>query len=140
MNVTEIEAIIPHRHPFLLIDGITELVPGKWAVGRKKVNMDDVFLQVGSDGKHVMPLVLVLEAMAQVGAVAVLSCPQYRNKITLLAGINEARFFRDVLTGDELSLEAKITGFKGKIGRRNCRALVGDLVVAKAEILFALVY
>lgn len=139
MNISEIEAIIPHRHPFLLIDSITELVPGKWAVGLKKVSMDDVFLQAGPDGKHVLPPVLVLESMAQVGAVAVLSCPQYRNKITLLAGINGARFFRDVLPGNELRLEAEITRLKGKMGRRNCRALVGDTVVAKAEILFALV-
>lgn len=139
MNISEIEAIIPHRYPFLLIDSITELVPGKWAVGRKKVTIDNVFLQVGPDGKHVLSPAIVLEAMAQVGAVAVLSCPQYRNKITLLAGINGARFYRDVLTGDELRLEAEITRLKEKIGRRSCRALVGDTVVAKADILFALV-
>ncbi len=138
MNIKEIEAIIPHRYPFLFIDRITELLPGKRAVGQKKVSINDFFLQTGPNGKHLMPPVLILEAMGQVGAVAILSCPQYRNKSTLLAGIDKACFLKDVMPGDVLRLEAEITQLKGKIGRRKCQALVGDTVVAKAEILFAL--
>jgi len=139
VNTREIEAIIPHRFPFLLVDRISELVPGKWAVGHKRVSTGEFFLQAGPGDKQMLPRALVLEAMAQVGAVAVLSHPRHRGKSTLLAGINGAGFFKDVTPGDELRLEAEITQFKGRMGKRKCRALVGDVLVAKAEILFALV-
>lgn len=139
MNAREIEAIIPHRYPFLLVDRISELIPGNWAVGHKRISAGEFFLQAGPGGKQILPRALVLEAMAQVGAVAVLSHPRYRSKSTLLAGINGAAFMRDVVPGDELRLEAEITQVKGKIGKRKCRALVRDVLAAKAEILFALV-
>lgn len=139
MDIREIEAIIPHRYPFLLLDRVTELVPGKRAAGFKKVTTGDLFLQSGPGGKLLMPPVIVLEAMAQVGAVAVLSSPLCYGKTTLLAGIDGARFLKDVVPGDELRLEAEIIRFNKKMGRRKCRALVGSTVVAEAGILFAVV-
>ncbi|MTI84459.1 MAG: 3-hydroxyacyl-[acyl-carrier-protein] dehydratase FabZ [Firmicutes bacterium] len=139
MDVREIEGIIPHRYPFLLVEGISELIPGSWAVGHKRVSAGEFFLQDGPGGKQVLPRALVLEAMAQVGAVAFLSHPLYRGKSTLLAGINEAAFMRDVAAGDEIRLEAEVTKIKGNIGKRKCRALVRDVLVAKADILFALI-
>ncbi len=139
LTAREIEGIIPHRYPFLLVDGISELTPGSRAVGHKRVSAGEFFLQKGPGGKQILPRALVLEAMAQVGSVAVLSHPLYRGKSTLLAGINGATFMREVMPGDVIRLEAEITKVKGKIGKRKCRALVRDLLVAKADILFALV-
>ncbi len=139
LTAREIEGIIPHRYPFLLVDGISELIPGSRAMGHKRVSAGEFFLQDEPGGKQILPRALVLEAMAQVGAVAVLSHSLYRGKSTLLAGINGAAFMKDVAAGDEIRLEAEVTKIKGNIGKRKCRALVRDVLVAKADILFALI-
>lgn len=138
MDQAQIEAVIPHRSPFLLVDKIIELVPGRRAVGLKKVCDDDRFLLANVNGKRMMPGTLVLEAMAQVGALAVLSLSEYYGKTTLLAGIENARFYREVYPGEEIRMEAEIVRLKKKAGKRRCRAIVGGQLVAEADLLFVL--
>ncbi|MCL5058113.1 MAG: 3-hydroxyacyl-[acyl-carrier-protein] dehydratase FabZ [Actinobacteria bacterium] len=139
MERWQIEMIIPHRPPFLLVDKIIELVPGQKAVGLTMVSEDGCLLADCGGGKRAMPGTLVLEVMGQVGAVAVLSLPEHRGKITMLAGIDNARFYGNVPPCAELRVEAEITGLKMNIGRRRCRAKVGETVIAKADLLFVLV-
>lgn len=138
MPPVEIETILGHRYPFLLLDRIDGLVPGKQAIGYKKISKGEFFLQTGPKGTQIFPRVLVLEAMAQTGAAAILCHPPYRHHRTLLAGIDHAHFFQDVFVGDELVLKAEITRLRGKIGRRKCQALVEGVLKAQAEIIFAL--
>ena len=138
MNQAQIKAVIPHRPPFLLVDKIVELAPGRSAVGLKKVCDNDGCLLALCNGKRIMSGALVLEAMAQVGAVAVLSLPEHRGKATLMAGIENARFYRDVLPGEEIRIEAEIVTMKRKFGKRRCRAMVEGNVVAEADLLFVL--
>ena len=138
MEKTKIQEIIPHRPPFLLVDEIIDLVPGRRAVGIKKVSQSDCFLQSHCGGKKTMPGVLVLEAMAQVGSVAVLSLPRNRGSITLLAGIDDAHFYREVQPGEELIMEAEIIKMKKTFGRRRCLARVGEELVARADLLFSI--
>ncbi len=132
-----IESIIPHRSPFLMVDEIVELEPGKRAVGIKRIYASASCLP-GERCVQAVPPVLLLESMAQIGAVAVLSLPGNRGKITLLTGIENARFYTEVLPGEEIRVEAEIVRMKGRFGRRRCRAAVGGNMVAEAEILFAL--
>ena len=139
MERSEIETIIPHRYPFLLIDRIVELKPGRRAIGLKLVTENDQYMQALPGYRPSMPGVLILEALAQVGAVALLSSPLYYGKVTLLTGINGAHFYYEVFPGDELRLEAEITRIKGKMGKRKCQALVGKNIVAEAELLFFLI-
>jgi len=138
MDCSQIEAVIPHRSPFLLVDRIIELEPGRRAVGIKKVCDDGSHLLAESNGKRVMPGALVLEAMAQVGAVAVLSLPEHRGKTTLLAGIENARFYREVYPGEEIRMEVEIVKLKKKAGKRRGRAMVEGHIVAEADLLFVL--
>lgn len=138
MEQSEIKALIPHRSPFLLVDKIIELVPGRHAVGLKKVCDNDGCLLADYNGKRMMPGALVLEAMAQVGAVAVLSLPEYRGKTTLLAGIENARFYREVWPGEEIRMEVEIVKLKKKAGKRRGRAMVGENIVVEADLLFVL--
>lgn len=138
MDQSQIKAVIPHRPPFLLVDRIVELAPGRRAVGLKKVSHNEDCLLACRNGRRVLPGALVLEAMAQVGAVAVLSLPEHRGKTTLLAGIENASFNREVLPGEVIRIEAEIVKLKKKIGRRKCRATVEGNLVAEADLLFVL--
>ncbi len=138
MDQAQIEAVIPHRPPFLLVDKIIELAPGRHAVGLKKVCDNDSCLLALCNVKRIMSGALLLEAMAQVGAVAVLSHPEHRGKITLMTGIENARFYRYVLPGEEVRIEAEIVTMKKKFGKRRCQAIVEGDVVAEADLLFVL--
>jgi 3-hydroxyacyl-[acyl-carrier-protein] dehydratase len=134
---SEIEAILPHREPFLLLDEVLVLEPGKRAVARKVVRADEWYLSGHFPGRPVMPGVLIVEAMAQAGAVAVLSEEENRGKIALFAGIDDCRFKRIVEPGDELELECTLEAVRGPIGRGKARATVGGKLVARATLTFA---
>ncbi|MCL5040820.1 MAG: 3-hydroxyacyl-ACP dehydratase FabZ [Firmicutes bacterium] len=138
LTAQQIQQVIPHRYPFLLVDRIIELEGGKRAVGLKNVSSNEPFFQGHFPGRPVMPGVLIVEAMAQVGAVALLSLPENKGKIGLFAGIDNVRFRRTVEPGDQLRLEVEITRSKGAIGKGHGRALVGDEVAAEGDLLFAL--
>ncbi|HHY60222.1 MAG TPA: 3-hydroxyacyl-ACP dehydratase FabZ [Clostridia bacterium] len=133
----DIQRIIPHRYPFLLVDRILELEPGKRAVGIKNVTANEPFFVGHFPGYPVMPGVLVMEALAQVGAVALLQMPEFQGKLAFLAGLENVRFRRQVVPGDVLRLEVELTRLKGRVGKGLGRALVGEEVAAEGEILFA---
>ncbi len=137
-TTSEIMDIIPHRYPFLLIDTIEELEPGVRAVGRKCVSAGEPYFQGHFPGNPVMPGVLIMEALAQVGAVAILSQPEWKGKTAYFAGIDKAKFRKMVVPGDVLSLEMEIVKIKGPIGVGKARASVDGRVAAEAEMTFAI--
>ena len=133
-----IKAIIPHREPFLLVDRIEEFVPGESAVGFLAVT-DQMFWVPGHFPDYaVMPGVLIVEALAQVGSVAMLALPENRGKIGFFAGIDKERFKRQVRPGDTLRLECTITKRRGPIGWGEAKAYVGDELVCSGELMFAI--
>ena len=132
-----IELIIPHREPFLLVDEILELVPGQRAVGVKRVTGQEDWFRGHFPEYPVMPGVLIVEALAQTGAVAILSMSDMKGKIALFAGIDKMRFKRQVKPGDELRLECEIIKVKGPVGKGSAKATVNGEVVAQGELLFA---
>lgn len=134
----EIMEIIPHRHPFLLIDTIEELEIGVKAVGKKCVSMNEPYFAGHFPGNPVMPGVLIIEALAQVGAVAMLSMPEIKGKIAYFAGINNAKFRQKVVPGDVLELETEIIKVKGPIGIGRAVAKVEGKKVCEAELTFAI--
>lgn len=138
MNIDEIQKILPHRYPFLLVDRILEIEQGKKAVGIKNVTVNEPFFQGHFPGNPIMPGVLIVEAMAQVGAVAVLSMEDNRGKLALFAGIDKARFRRPVIPGDQLRMEVELIKVKGSMGKGKGVAYVGDELVAEAELMFVL--
>jgi 3-hydroxyacyl-[acyl-carrier-protein] dehydratase len=133
----EIEAILPHREPFLLIDEVLELEPGERVVARKRVRDDEWYLRGHFPGRPVMPGVLIVEAMAQTGAVAVLAEEENRGRIALFAGIDDTRFKRIVEPGDELELECTLEQVRGPIGKGKARATVGGELAARGTLTFA---
>lgn len=139
MNIREIMEVLPHRYPFLLVDRIVEMVPGVRAAGVKNVTANEPFFQGHFPGYPVMPGVLIIEAMAQVGAVAVLSTPDFGGKLALFAGIDKARFRRQVVPGDVLHLEVEIVHMRGSMGKGKGLARVDGEPAAEAELLFAVV-
>lgn len=138
LGAAEIQEIIPHRYPFLLVDKIIELEEGKRAVGLKNVTINEPFFQGHFPGYPVMPGVLLVEAMAQVGAVALLKMPEYAGKIAFFAGIDSVRFRQQVRPGDQLRIEVEFLKIKGSIGKARGRVLVGGSVAAEGEFMFAL--
>ncbi len=134
----EIMNIIPHRYPFLLVDTIEELEPGVRALGRKCVSVNEPFFQGHFPGNPVMPGVLIIEALAQVGAVAMLSQPQFQGRTAYFAGIEKARFRQKVVPGDVLLLETEIIKVKGPVGVGRATAKVNDKVAAQAELTFSI--
>jgi len=139
INVEEIMEYIPHRYPFLLIDRIIEFEPGKRAVGIKNVTINEWFFQGHFPEMPIMPGVLILEALAQLGAVVVLYGHQNEGKIPVFAGVDKLRFRRQVVPGDQLRLEAEISKMKGSIGKGVVRALVDGEVAVEGQVMFALV-
>ncbi|MBO8129076.1 MAG: 3-hydroxyacyl-ACP dehydratase FabZ [Peptococcaceae bacterium] len=137
LDIKEIKKILPHRYPFLLVDRIIELEPGKRAVGIKNVTANEPFFQGHFPDYPVMPGVLILEALAQVGAVAALSMATFKDKVPLFTGIDGARFRRQVVPGDQLRLEVEITRLRGKIGKCRAVAYVDETKAAEAELMFA---
>ena len=138
LTTKEIMEIIPHRHPFLLIDTIESLEPGVGAVGKKCVSGNEPFFAGHFPGNPVMPGALIIEALAQVGAVAMLSLPEMKGKTAYFAGIDKAKFRRKVLPGDVLLLETIITKVKGPVGVGRAVATVDGRKVAEAELTFAI--
>ncbi|HHX12892.1 MAG TPA: 3-hydroxyacyl-ACP dehydratase FabZ [Clostridiales bacterium] len=138
LNIEEIKKIIPHRPPMLLIDRIDELEPGVRAVGRKCVSMNEPFFTGHFPEKPVMPGVLILEAMAQTGAVAMLSLKEYAGKIMYFGGMDKVKFKRQVVPGDVLRLEVEIIKNKGGFGVGNGAVYVDDEIAASAVITFAI--
>lgn len=134
----EIMEIIPHRTPFLLIDTIEELEPGKRAVGKKCVSFQEPYFAGHFPNNPVMPGVLIIEAMAQVGAVAILGQKEWKGKTAYFVGIDNARFKKKVFPGDVLMLETSIVKWKGPIGMGLANAYVDGKMVAKAELTFAI--
>jgi 3-hydroxyacyl-[acyl-carrier-protein] dehydratase len=129
-----IESLIPHRPPFLLVDEIVELDPGKRVVGRREIRADDWWFAGHFPERPVMPGVLTIEAIAQAGAVAVLADEANRGKIPFFAGIDDCRFKRVVEPGDVLTLECEFVRVRGPIAKGEGRALVGDEVAASATL------
>jgi 3-hydroxyacyl-[acyl-carrier-protein] dehydratase len=135
----EIQRIIPHRFPFLLIDRIVELEPGKRIVGLKNVTANEPFFQGHFPGRPIMPGVLIVEALAQAGSVLLLAQPEERGKLPLFAGIDHLRFRRQVVPGDQLRLEVEFTMRRRSIGRGQARATVDGELAAEGELTFAVV-
>jgi len=132
-------ATIPHRYPMLMVDRVLEIEPGKRVVAIKNISANEPVFQGHYPGNPIFPGVLMLEAMAQAGGVALMSQPEFAGKVPLLAGIDEAKFKKPVLPGDQLRLEVEIIAMRRGLGIGKGRALVGDELKAEATIKFALV-
>jgi 3-hydroxyacyl-[acyl-carrier-protein] dehydratase len=133
----QIEEILPHRDPFLFLDEVTVLEPGSRVVARKRVREDEWFLTGHFPGRPIMPGVIIVEALAQAGAVAVLSEEANRGKLALFAGIDGVRFKRIVSPGDDLTLTCEVESVRGPIGRGRATATVGGEVAARGTLTFA---
>ena len=137
LGTNRIQEILPHRWPFLLVDRITDYAPGQWAKGVKCVTVNEPFFCGHFPRHHVMPGVLILEALAQVGAVAVLTKPENQGKIAFFGGIKEARFRAQVRPGDRLELSCTLIKEKGPVGVGEAVATVDGRVAARAVLTFA---
>ena len=133
----QIEEILPHRDPFLFLDEVVVLEPGARVVARKSVREDEWFLTGHFPGRPIMPGVIIVEAMAQTGAVAVLADEANRGKLALFAGIDGVRFKRMVLPGDELELTCELERMRGPVGRGKATATVGGELAARGTLMFA---
>ncbi len=138
MDIVEIQKILPHRYPFLLVDRILEVEEGKRALGLKNVTVNEPFFQGHFPGYPVMPGVLLVEAMAQVGAVAILSKPEYQGKLALFAGIDKLRFRKQVFPGDQLLIEVEMLKIKANIGKATGKVTIDGKLVCAGEIMFAI--
>lgn len=139
LNNIDIQNIIPHRYPFLLVDKITDIEYGKKAVGIKNVTVNEPFFQGHFPGNPIMPGVLIVEAMAQVGAVSILGMEGNKGKLAVFTGIDGLRFRRQVVPGDTLRMEVEMLAFKRGIGKAKAAAYVEDELAASGELMFAIV-
>ena len=137
LNIEQIQEIIPHRPPFLLVDRIVDGEEGKWAKGIKCVSANEPFFQGHFPQYHVMPGVLIIEALAQVGAVAILSLPENKGKLAFFGGIKNARFKKQVRPGDVLELSCELIERRGPVGFGKAVAKVDGKVAAQGELTFA---
>ncbi|MDD3520820.1 MAG: 3-hydroxyacyl-ACP dehydratase FabZ [Actinomycetota bacterium] len=136
LNKEEIKKIIPHREPFLFIDMINEVIPGKFVSATKDVNADEYYFKGHFPGNPVMPGVVLIETMAQAGAVSLLLMEEYKGKLVLFAGIEKARFKRIVRPGDTLKIESNILSMRRNIGKAEAKAVVEGELACSAELLF----
>jgi len=139
LDSKEIQQIIPHRWPFLLVDKVLELTPGEGAKGIKNVTAAEPCFQGHFPGYPIFPGVLIIEALAQLGAVAALSVSENKDKIVLFAGVDGFRFRQPVFPGDTLNLEVRFTRMRGNIGKGTAKANVGEKTVAEGVLTFAIV-
>lgn len=138
LNINEIKAIIPHRYPFLLVDKVEILTPGEKAIGYKNVTINEPFFLGHFPEKPIMPGVLIIESIAQVGAVLVLSKEEYKGKTAYFAGLDKVRFRRKVVPGDVLRIEIEMIKMRRNIGIGKGIAYVGDEIAAEGELIFAI--
>ncbi|MGI6204423.1 MAG: 3-hydroxyacyl-ACP dehydratase FabZ [Anaerovoracaceae bacterium] len=136
LDKEEIKKILPHREPFLLIDEVTELVPGEKVTAVKHVSEDEYYFKGHFPGHPVMPGVLIVESLAQAGAVAALSIPGNEGRIAFFSGINNAKFRRQVVPGDDLRLEVELTHLRSRAGKGSAKAYVGDDLACQCDISF----
>ncbi len=135
----EIQKILPHRYPFLLVDRILEIEEGKKIVGIKNVTVNEPFFQGHFPSNPIMPGVLIVESLAQVGAVLLLSTPENKGKLGVFTGISNMKFRRQVVPGDTLLLEAELITYRHGMGKANVKATVDGAVAAAGEISFAII-
>ena len=138
LNSNEIKEIIPHRYPFLMVDRIIDGEEGKWAKGIKNVSQNEEYFNGHFPDHHVMPGVLIIEALAQVGAISILSLEENKGKIAFFAGIKKARFRRQVVPGDQIVLECTLEKMRGSIGIGKAVAKVDGEICASGELTFAI--
>ena len=138
-DVEQIMQMIPHRYPFLLIDRITECVPGKYAKGYKNLTFNEEFFQGHFPGRPIMPGVLQLEAMAQMGAGILMTLEQYKGKFVVYAGVDGARFKAMVKPGDRLDIEVELIKIKGPVIKAHGKAFVGEKLAVEADMIFSVV-
>lgn len=138
MGIKEIKEILPHRYPFLLVDRVIEMEEGKSITGYKNVTINEEFFNGHFPEEPVMPGVLILEAIAQVGAIAILSKEEFKGKIPLFAGADKVRFRQKVVPGDRLELSCEIVKLRGPVGIGKGIAKVDGKKVCEAEIMFAI--
>jgi len=138
LDINQIQSILQHRYPFLLVDRVLELEPGKRAVGVKNVTINEAYFNGHFPGNPIMPGVLIVEAMAQVGGILLLASTANEGKLAFFAGIDKLRFRRPVVPGDQLVTEVTLTKAKGDVGRVSVVGRVDGQVVAEGEYLFAL--
>lgn len=138
LEIKEIKDILPHRYPFLLIDRVEEVIEGQSAKGYKNVTINENFFNGHFPDYPVMPGVLILEALAQMGAICILSMEDFKGKIGFLVGADKVRWKKQVMPGDRLDLEIEITRLKGSIGIGKGKATVDGKIVCEGEIMFAI--
>lgn len=138
MNIEEIMKVLPHRYPFLMVDRIIELVPGERAVGIKNISINEPFFQGHFPDRPVMPGVLMLEAMAQVGACALLSMEKYHGHLAYLAGLDQVRFKKQAFPGDVLTINTELIRLMGSIGKARGMITIAGEMVCSGEFLFGI--
>ena len=138
LDIRQIKEILPHRYPFLLIDRVTDMEQGKWAEAVKCVTVNEPFFQGHFPGRPIMPGVLIMEALAQTGAVAILSEAENRGKLVVFGGIKNCRFKRQVVPGDVLTLYCELTERRGPIGYGKAVAKVDGEIAAQGELSFVI--
>lgn len=136
LGISAIEKIIPHRYPMLLIDRVTDLHPGESAEALHNVSFNEEFVQASSETDPVFPAPLIVEAMAQTGAVALLSTDKFKGKTAYFGGIQSAEFFGQARPGDQMLLKTALTKIRGNLGLGQAEAVVDKQVIAKAELTF----